>query len=334
MGADGFGHGAGARQGQPVPRRRRSRDDGYHELTTVFHAVSLFDEITVRNADVLSWRCPVRAATLPTDDRNLAWRAAELMAEHVGRAPDVAITIEKSIPVAGGMAGGSADAAAVLVAMNALWESACRAVTCTRWPPAGQRRAVRAARRHGAGHRPRRAAGDRAGPQHVSLGTRVRRRRPVDPAVFAEIDRLREADDRSAPAAAGSRAAAGGAGLRRPGALAPLLGQRPAARRVEPATRICAGRCAPASTRARWPGSCPARGRRARSCARRRRRRSTSAWSWPAPGSAARSGWPAARCTAHASCRRRPRGDGIGRPRRCDTASLRLVWQLLKSSLR
>src|SRR5262245_35229730 len=60
--------------------------------------------------------------SLPTDERNLAWRAAELMAEHVGRAPDVAISIEKSIPVAGGMAGGSADAAAVLVAMNTLWE--------------------------------------------------------------------------------------------------------------------------------------------------------------------------------------------------------------------
>jgi 4-diphosphocytidyl-2-C-methyl-D-erythritol kinase len=60
--------------------------------------------------------------SLPTDDRNLAWRAAVLMAEHVGRAPDVAITVEKSIPVAGGMAGGSADAAAVLVAINALWE--------------------------------------------------------------------------------------------------------------------------------------------------------------------------------------------------------------------
>jgi 4-diphosphocytidyl-2-C-methyl-D-erythritol kinase len=59
---------------------------------------------------------------LPTDERNLAWRAAELMAEHVGRAPDVSIMIDKSIPVAGGMAGGSADAAAVLVAMNSLWE--------------------------------------------------------------------------------------------------------------------------------------------------------------------------------------------------------------------
>jgi 4-diphosphocytidyl-2-C-methyl-D-erythritol kinase len=99
------------------------RDDGYHELTTVFHAVSLLDEVTVRNADVLSLELAGEGAqSLPTDERNLAWRAAELMAEHVGRAPDVAITIEKTIPVAGGMAGGSADAAAVLVAINSLWE--------------------------------------------------------------------------------------------------------------------------------------------------------------------------------------------------------------------
>ncbi|MBX9638254.1 MAG: 4-(cytidine 5'-diphospho)-2-C-methyl-D-erythritol kinase, partial [Mycobacteriaceae bacterium] len=99
------------------------RDDGYHELTTVFHAVSLFDEVTVRNADVLSLEHVGEGAdVLPTDERNLAWQAAELMADHVGRAPDVSILIDKSIPLAGGMAGGSADAAAVLVAMNALWE--------------------------------------------------------------------------------------------------------------------------------------------------------------------------------------------------------------------
>jgi 4-diphosphocytidyl-2-C-methyl-D-erythritol kinase len=100
-----------------------NRDDGYHELTTVFHAVSLFDEITVRNADMLSLELSGEGQeSLPSDQRNLAWRAAELLAEHVGRAPDVAISVDKSIPVAGGMAGGSADAAAVLVAMNALWE--------------------------------------------------------------------------------------------------------------------------------------------------------------------------------------------------------------------
>jgi 4-diphosphocytidyl-2-C-methyl-D-erythritol kinase len=99
------------------------REDGYHELTTIFQAVSLLDEVTVRNADVLSLEMVGEGADkLPTDERNLAWQAAELMAEHVGRAPDVSIMIDKSIPVAGGLAGGSADAAAVLVAMNSLWE--------------------------------------------------------------------------------------------------------------------------------------------------------------------------------------------------------------------
>ena len=99
------------------------RADGYHDLTTVFHAVSLSDEITLRDADLLSLRLVGEGADeVPTDAGNLAWQAAELMAEHVGRAPDVEITIAKSIPVAGGMAGGSADAAAVLVGINALWE--------------------------------------------------------------------------------------------------------------------------------------------------------------------------------------------------------------------
>jgi 4-diphosphocytidyl-2-C-methyl-D-erythritol kinase len=98
-------------------------DSGYHELTTLFHAVSLVDEVTVRNADVLSLKSTGEGAEqLPLDERNLAWQAAELMAEHVGRAPDLSISIDKSIPVAGGMGGGSADAAAVLVAINSLWE--------------------------------------------------------------------------------------------------------------------------------------------------------------------------------------------------------------------
>lgn len=99
------------------------RDDGFHELTTVFHAVSLFDDVTVRDADVMSLEFTGEGAgELPTGRENLAWRAAEVMAEHVGRSPDVAIRIDKSIPVAGGLAGGSADAAGVLVAINELWQ--------------------------------------------------------------------------------------------------------------------------------------------------------------------------------------------------------------------
>lgn len=99
------------------------REDGYHELTTVFHAVSLSDDVTLRDADVLSLRVLGEGAqSVPADKRNLAWQAAELMAERVGRQPDVEIILDKSIPVAGGMAGGSADAAAVLVGLNELWE--------------------------------------------------------------------------------------------------------------------------------------------------------------------------------------------------------------------
>jgi 4-diphosphocytidyl-2-C-methyl-D-erythritol kinase len=112
-----------------------ARADGYHELTTVFHAVSLLDELTVRNADVLSLEISGEGAdTLPDDDRNLAWQAAELMAEHVGRAPDVAISIEKSIPVAGGRSGcGSASTHSVPRLSTASFT--CVAATSRRPPP-------------------------------------------------------------------------------------------------------------------------------------------------------------------------------------------------------
>lgn len=99
------------------------REDGYHELTTVFQALSLGDTVSVAPADTLS--VTVRgddAESVPTDSTNLVWKAAELLAAEAGQRADVAITIDKGIPVAGGMAGGSADGAAALVALNALWE--------------------------------------------------------------------------------------------------------------------------------------------------------------------------------------------------------------------
>lgn len=98
------------------------RADGYHELRTVFQALSLADEVSVVPADTLSVRVRgADSASVPTDSTNLAWRAAEMVAARAARKPDVAITIDKGIPVAGGMAGGSADAAATLVALDALW---------------------------------------------------------------------------------------------------------------------------------------------------------------------------------------------------------------------
>lgn len=99
------------------------RPDGYHDLATVFHAVTLFDDLTVRTGAPGSGIAltMIGADDVSTGPDNLACRAATLLADHVGRAPDVEIAITKAIPVAGGMAGGSADAAGVLVALDALW---------------------------------------------------------------------------------------------------------------------------------------------------------------------------------------------------------------------
>ena len=98
------------------------RPDGFHELRTVYLAVSLYDTVTVQAADALSVSVTgIDADVVPTDRRNLVWRAAELLAEHAGVRADAAIGIDKSIPAAAGLAGGSADAAAALVALDALW---------------------------------------------------------------------------------------------------------------------------------------------------------------------------------------------------------------------
>ena len=98
------------------------RRDGYHELVSVFQALSMFDEVTVAATDEPGVQVYGEgAATVPTDDRNLAWRAVLLLAERVGRRPAVRVVLRKAIPVAGGMAGGSADAAGTLVALAALW---------------------------------------------------------------------------------------------------------------------------------------------------------------------------------------------------------------------
>ena len=114
------------------------RPDGYHGLVTVFHAVSLFDDVTVAPAETDSVTVSGEGAGLvPENGDNLALRAVralrEALAERAGARPErgevadapggggVAVTIAKRIPVAGGMAGGSADAAAALVACNELW---------------------------------------------------------------------------------------------------------------------------------------------------------------------------------------------------------------------
>lgn len=100
------------------------RKDGFHEIVTVYQAVSLFDEVTVEPADRLSVAVVGDGAgEVPLDDENLAARAIVAAAALTGREPHLKVSIRKGIPVAGGMAGGSADAAAALVAADSLWGS-------------------------------------------------------------------------------------------------------------------------------------------------------------------------------------------------------------------
>jgi 4-diphosphocytidyl-2-C-methyl-D-erythritol kinase len=98
------------------------RADGYHEIATVFHALELFDVLSAAPAESLQVSMRgAESAGLPTGRANLAWRAAELLAQHAGVPARVQLTIDKHIPVAGGLAGGSADAAAALLACDRLW---------------------------------------------------------------------------------------------------------------------------------------------------------------------------------------------------------------------
>ncbi|MFW6205167.1 MAG: 4-(cytidine 5'-diphospho)-2-C-methyl-D-erythritol kinase [Actinomycetota bacterium] len=99
-----------------------ARRDGYHELATVFHAVSLHDTVVARPGDEIAVTVAgARAAGVPTGEANLAARAAAVLRKETGVVAGVALEVRKDIPVAAGLAGGSADAAAALVACDALW---------------------------------------------------------------------------------------------------------------------------------------------------------------------------------------------------------------------
>ena len=100
------------------------RADGFHPLDTIYQAISLYDDVTVSDADAWSVAADsdgVDLVGVPLDDRNIAVRAGRLLASHHGLDKAAHLHITKGIPVAGGMAGGSADAAATLVALDRLW---------------------------------------------------------------------------------------------------------------------------------------------------------------------------------------------------------------------
>jgi len=103
------------------------RADGYHPLATVYQAIGLYEDVTATRADAWSVHTIADAGIdldgVPGDESNIAIRAGQALAAHHGLADQAAhLEVHKGIPVAGGLAGGSADAAAALVALDRLWE--------------------------------------------------------------------------------------------------------------------------------------------------------------------------------------------------------------------
>lgn len=99
------------------------RDDGYHDVATIYQAVSLLEEVTATESDTfsLSFSGPIDTSHLKVDESNLVLRAARAVAADAGYNGGADLQVVKRVPIAGGMGGGSADAAATLVAVDALW---------------------------------------------------------------------------------------------------------------------------------------------------------------------------------------------------------------------
>ena len=99
------------------------QDDGYHDVASAYQAVSLYEDVWAQEASDFSVAISgtIDVSGVPVDDRNLALRAARLLASQIGYDGGVHLEIVKHVPVAGGMGGGSADAAAALLACDALW---------------------------------------------------------------------------------------------------------------------------------------------------------------------------------------------------------------------
>ena len=109
----------------PLLRVGPPRADGYHDLLTCFVAVNIFETVTVWPADEfqITIQGDAHVDEVPLDDDNLVLKAAQAISSVSGVSDPVAIHIDKQIPVGGGMAGGSADAAAALLALDELWQT-------------------------------------------------------------------------------------------------------------------------------------------------------------------------------------------------------------------
>src|SRR3954452_20758127 len=98
-------------------------EDGYHDVATAYQEVSLYEDVRAYPADDFSvgFRGTTDTSSLPLDDSNLAIKAARLLAKRTGFTGGVRLEVDKHVPVAGGMGGGSAEPSATLVACDALW---------------------------------------------------------------------------------------------------------------------------------------------------------------------------------------------------------------------
>lgn len=99
------------------------QDDGYHDVATVYQAVGLWEELRAEPDDDLrlTFSGPILTGALATDRTNIVLRAARLLQARTGHRGGAAVHVVKRVPIAGGMGGGSADAAAALVALDTLW---------------------------------------------------------------------------------------------------------------------------------------------------------------------------------------------------------------------
>jgi 4-diphosphocytidyl-2-C-methyl-D-erythritol kinase len=186
------------------------RPDGYHPLATVYQAIGLFDRVTAEVAAGGEFRLEVQArdadglvrlADVPTDDSNLAVRAARLLARRTGTTTGVRLRLAKTIPVAGGLAGGSSDAAAALLACNRLWSTGLSQDALLRLAaelgsdvPFCLLGGTAVGRGHGEQVSPLATHGE----YHWAVA--VDRRGLSTPAVYAELDRQRKEQERDGTA--------------------------------------------------------------------------------------------------------------------------------------
>ncbi len=98
------------------------REDGYHDVRMIMQSIHLYDRVEIKKTRSPKIRVEVNLYYLPVDENNLVYKAAALMKEKYGIKEGVRITLQKFIPVAAGLGGGSSDAAAVLVGMNRMFK--------------------------------------------------------------------------------------------------------------------------------------------------------------------------------------------------------------------